>query len=620
MQRAGRRAKKDNMNNAKSSKNAANANQNVVNINLGDLTEKHSTTTRRVATESKESVTSKKRAAKAQAANEAAVKRAKKPELVERLKRLKQDYIQLTNSTDMRMIPPGCADVPDNLLNPRTRAQAEELADYLERCNEQIRLRRPDGVAPPPSGRPPFTPVRSRLGGVPPAMLPIGSAYQQQVAAQLARERRERLERERREREADDDQRDNRIVQPSDRPRRPVPTIIIPPVPVNRPNIAQVTMLERDRQRNPLLGNIMNIVQGFGAGLATIILQQGMANLLGRIIRSGGSAAQRVQRLMDFYNQFRQQGLDVRSFVWDATNRVYNVVIRQGANLFRYLLGNNLPAPSPQLQLTAPSEYTDAQDPSIGFQALEVVDGVTVDGVDIPPLDDDDDAGAKDAPSPPPTTDPSIATVVDPDSPATPATPDAPTTPTDQPTTAQGTGTGPKPPAVGQPLTLPIAVSVYSDPLDPREFPAGTPLSEVEAYRATFPAGQDVFIKIKPDDPIVASGAVGREYPADGRFLYDGNQVRDLSGHLAANMRALGLGPAIGAANTTEAALPPHRVIGNPHPNCYDTHPKLCSRVGNGRTALCVRADDNCAEPRESWNLRGLPIPRTKLPRQSATP
>jgi hypothetical protein len=64
-----------------------------------------------------------------------------------------------------------------------------------------------------------------------------------------------------------------------------------------------------------------------------------------------------------------------------------------------------------------------------------------------------------------------------------------------------------------------------------------------------------------------------------------------------------------------QPALPPHRVLGDPHPNCYDTHPKLCSRVGGGTTAMCIRADDTCEVTQEVWNLRGLEPPRMKGPR-----
>jgi hypothetical protein len=80
------------------------------------------------------------------------------------------------------------------------------------------------------------------------------------------------------------------------------------------------------------------------------------------------------------------------------------------------------------------------------------------------------------------------------------------------------------------------------------------------------------------------------------------------------------VGPLMPAEDQPEQqpALPPHRVIGDPnqkHPNCYDTHPKLCSRVGGGTTALCIRANDTCEATQEVWNLRGLEPPRTKGPR-----
>lgn len=53
-----------------------------------------------------------------------------------------------------------------------------------------------------------------------------------------------------------------------------------------------------------------------------------------------------------------------------------------------------------------------------------------------------------------------------------------------------------------------------------------------------------------------------------------------------------------------------------PHPRCsdYSEHTKLCSSVGDGIRTMCVRPDDNCAESRERWNLRGL-ANRTKQPR-----
>ena len=53
-----------------------------------------------------------------------------------------------------------------------------------------------------------------------------------------------------------------------------------------------------------------------------------------------------------------------------------------------------------------------------------------------------------------------------------------------------------------------------------------------------------------------------------------------------------------------------------PHPRCsdYSEHTKLCSSVGDGIRTMCVRPDDNCAESRERWNLRGLRL-RTKQPR-----
>lgn len=140
MQRAGRRAKKDNTNKAKSSKGAANANQNVVNINLGDLMEKHSTTRR----------APKKRAA---ASVEGSRKQPKiTDQQMDRLKRLKQEYTKLTRSTDMRMIPEGCRDVPDRLLHPRSPEQVRELGDYLESCINNIGLRSAQGIRPVASG------------------------------------------------------------------------------------------------------------------------------------------------------------------------------------------------------------------------------------------------------------------------------------------------------------------------------------------------------------------------------------------------------------------------------------------------------------------------------------
>lgn len=144
MQRAGRQAKKDNTNGAKSSKGSANANQNVININLGDLMEKH-TTTRRVAAP-------KKRAA-ASAEGEPARKQPKiTDQQMDRLKRLKQEYTKLTRSTDMRMIPEGCRDVPDRLLHPRSPEQVRELGDYLESCINNIGLRSAQGIRPVASG------------------------------------------------------------------------------------------------------------------------------------------------------------------------------------------------------------------------------------------------------------------------------------------------------------------------------------------------------------------------------------------------------------------------------------------------------------------------------------
>lgn len=143
MQRAGRRAKKDNTNKAKSSKGAANANQNVVNINLGDLMEKHSAA----------AAAPKKRVAVSSADGEPARKQPKiTDQQMDRLKRLKQEYTQLTRSTDMRMIPEGCRDVPDRLLHPRTPEQVRELADYLQSCIRNIGLRSVQGIRPAASG------------------------------------------------------------------------------------------------------------------------------------------------------------------------------------------------------------------------------------------------------------------------------------------------------------------------------------------------------------------------------------------------------------------------------------------------------------------------------------
>jgi hypothetical protein len=135
MQRAGRRAKKDNTNKAKSSRGSASANQNVININLGHLTERTVTERKKKKIETK-----KKRPVKKEAEEKPVVKKPKtepKPE-VERLMDLKKQYTELTRSVDMRMIPEGCRDVPDRLLTPTTPEQVRELIRYLEDCIRKI--------------------------------------------------------------------------------------------------------------------------------------------------------------------------------------------------------------------------------------------------------------------------------------------------------------------------------------------------------------------------------------------------------------------------------------------------------------------------------------------------
>ena len=145
MQRAGRRAKKDNTNRSKSNKGSSNANQNVVNINLGELVEKHST--KKLVSDPRRKA---KRKGNASKDNRPPKKQDKKvsPSLTQKLTDAKQEYMRLTRSTDMRMLPPGCGDVPDRLLRPTTPAEVQELISYLERCNNGIRLRSTSNMVP----------------------------------------------------------------------------------------------------------------------------------------------------------------------------------------------------------------------------------------------------------------------------------------------------------------------------------------------------------------------------------------------------------------------------------------------------------------------------------------
>jgi hypothetical protein len=208
MQRAGRRAKKDNTNKAKSSRGSASANQNVININLGHLTERTVTERKKKKIETK-----KKRPVKKEAEEKPVVKKPKtepKPE-VERLTDLKKQYTELTRSVDMRMIPEGCRDVPDRLLTPTTPEQVRELIRYLEDCIRKIRLTSSRGMVPPTgvsvSPTPGMPPAPPGAGGVrlPGAPSPLGfyggSTYAQQVAEQ---QRREKEEEERKKKEEEE--------------------------------------------------------------------------------------------------------------------------------------------------------------------------------------------------------------------------------------------------------------------------------------------------------------------------------------------------------------------------------------------------------------------------------
>lgn len=145
MQRAGRQAKKDNTNGAKSSKGSASANQNVININLGELTERGERKRPRAKKKKDDRPPKKPRSAKAKPAKK---KPVAKPD-VARLVDLKKQYMELTRSVDMRMIPEGCSDVPDRLLTPTTPEQVRELIRYLEDCIRKIRLTSSRGMIPP---------------------------------------------------------------------------------------------------------------------------------------------------------------------------------------------------------------------------------------------------------------------------------------------------------------------------------------------------------------------------------------------------------------------------------------------------------------------------------------
>ena len=207
MQRAGRQAKKDNTNGAKSSKGSASANQNVININLGDLTERGERKRSR-AKKKDDRPPKKPRATKAEPTKK---KPTTKPD-VARLVDLKKQYTELTRSVDMRMIPEGCRDVPDRLLTPTTPEQVRELMRYLEDCIRKIRLTSSRGMIPPSGisvsptpGMPPPPPPGAggiRLPGAPDPMGFYGaSTYAQQLAEQQRREKEEKERKEKEEKE-----------------------------------------------------------------------------------------------------------------------------------------------------------------------------------------------------------------------------------------------------------------------------------------------------------------------------------------------------------------------------------------------------------------------------------
>jgi len=289
MQRAGRRAKKDNTNNAKSSRGSASANQNVININLGHLTE-------RAVIERKKKIEKKKkkRPAKKEEEEKPVAKKPKtepkiepKPE-VERLTDLKKQYTELTRSVDMRMIPEGCRDVPDRLLTPTTPEQVRELIRYLEDCIRKIRLTSSRGMVPPTgvsvSPTPGMPPAPPGAGGVrlPGAPSPFGfyggSTYAQQVAEQQRREREERERKEKEERERKEKE-GKGPPKPDEKPPKEEPPKEEPPKPDEKPagivkapgtaivgfNASQVLqtiknlILARTKERNALLAKMKAI-------------------------------------------------------------------------------------------------------------------------------------------------------------------------------------------------------------------------------------------------------------------------------------------------------------------------------------------------------------------------
>jgi hypothetical protein len=733
MQRAGRQAKKDNLNGAKSSKGSASANQNVININLGDLNERGERKRPRAKKKKDDRPPKKPRAAKAKPVKKKPTKKkpVAKPD-VERLVDLKKQYTELTRSVDMRMIPEGCRDVPDRLLTPTTPEQVRELIRYLEDCIRKIRLTSSRGMTPPSGisvsptpGMPPPPPPGA--GGIRLPGMPTGSTYAQQVAEQQRREKEEKERKEKEEKERKEkEEKEGKEKEGKEPPKTDDPSPDTPEKPPKDdpssgdsekpPKTVQVVQDEgafnMDVIPPELGGRNAPEVRQFVEDLMRqykSIRQQMLASIRGRESETSDDVVNTVQAL--WAHQLKMavvldvidaaiQDENLSTFTPATRQRLSTFMTEQIGEYTDYSLNRDpLPPFTPEQAQTLTNRIGDAitylPSPWGRILTQEVFRMIAInEGRPYEEVVRDRSTWALMAQyaitAATPIAAMIAANMVDLGAVAGMAQQalafgafNAPGMAAIQPVAALGGPVGVSMlvgsgiagliigarqlAAEGQPLPIgnggddpgddddddDDAFDAMVRRLDARaadllqiEQGVGDRVKAKKAYEDYVQSpGRRVLSPYEEDAQMVAearqlmastseddekyrlvSQAVNRFLQEQQRFFqmiseqYTPPDLADFAGGVMAG----GPGSSLGQPQQPQqpqqppppqSGLEPHRVLGNPHPNCYDTHPKLCSRVGGGNTALCIRDDDTCEATDEVWNLRGLQPPRKKGPR-----